>query len=1060
MKKIIHILLSINVCFISVVTAQSITTPPQNMGLPYTKSARSIAIEAIKNVTALFVGGRYAYVNGYKVRLDTIDILRSEAIKRNNSVFVPIAFAGVIAQEKCIYKPIPNGLEILQDKWVYDVNRMKITIPSSIATITKNNIVYFDIIAYAAYLKKKTLLTPRGLLLIADTTIQYNQQNKQLDDCVITLFDTPEKFADPAIATEYIPTLKRQGAWTDYVKVTPAQMQILQGEETNWKFTPTSAYNYDGFNKTLLGSKVPAPGVFPRILFSSEDIPMLAKRLTNSKLGQMSMIEIEYLFKNSWWNENTSDGKIFKQLYTGNLANLQWPENTKIPNAPPTDVPHQFKDQKPGIYSSHISYVPECLTNMALYCLLTNDNEHGKQAATAIANYFKLREPFIDEWLMASETEMATSYTKADEKILKVDGNGATTTWRNLHGVVAHMNLGLALDFAGKWMSEAEKEIMVRIIAKATYGRRAYSQDGPIRFRDINWATWDLPNFLAITAIEGLTGFDKEVYAANAETVKAFCEWGIDDNGVVYESNGKTPGGFQFHTLSMIALARRGDNLWGHPHVRKLLQAQVLMTSPNGKVVVNSGTQYIPFSQQYLSLQTVNMYKAFYPNNIYADYLLSQPRFFADKNDEFYRHWLLDDFNASDYKKKVASLKRLRMPSPTYPGFVHSFLYDTDFEVVSREKLQHNLAFNAPTHGVFSAYSNHTDTATWMNMMVRPNHYLGGGHHHADAGMFHFSALGVDWFTESPFPQAYDGKFHNQVLVDGKSQPEAASGLGTGYQAAATYMGAIHNNNAAFATADLTNSYTYRWQTQPSPIWEPNLKALQWELDPSPNNLKMFAGTARYKMRPWWATYNYSNYIATSRALFNPMKYVYRTTGLVRGKHCYGLIIDDLQKDSLQHHYQWTAMLNGGVWQANVSNLQPNQIVLAKRNYQATDTINKPAIQPIAGEPMLLVTYLTEQTLQDSSVQVRSNVANRVMYMAKTNWYQQLEVNTTAVQANFRILFIPFKYGEDLPLIKYHNNIATIQWKNSQVDTIEFKENKNRTQAQILRNSKTIITTK
>ena len=37
-------------------------------------------------------------------------------------------------------------------------------------------------------------------------------------------------------------------------------------------------------------------------------------------------------------------------------------------------------------------------------------------------------------------------------------------------------------------------------------------------------------------------------------------------------------------------LARRGDNLWGHPHWRKLLEGQVYCTAPNGKATVSSGT--------------------------------------------------------------------------------------------------------------------------------------------------------------------------------------------------------------------------------------------------------------------------------------------------------------------------------------------------------------------------------------------------------------------------------------------------------------------------------------
>ena len=93
--------------------------------------------------------------------------------------------------------------------------------------------------------------------------------------------------------------------------------------------------------------------------------------------------------------------------------------------------------------------------------------------------------------------------------------------------------------------------------------------------------------------------------------------------------------------------------------------------------------------------------------------------------------------------------------------YVVFFPYDT-----TRADLKLPLDFNSPVSGAFSSYSDHSPDAAWINLYVRPNHYLGAGHHHADAGMFHFSALGVDWFTQSPFHQNYDGRYFNLVQID------------------------------------------------------------------------------------------------------------------------------------------------------------------------------------------------------------------------------------------------------------------------------------------------------
>ena len=398
-----------------------------------------------------------------------------------------------------------------------------------------------------------------------------------------------------------------------------------------------------------------------------------------------------------------------------------------------------------------------------------------------------------------------------------------------------------------------------------------------------------------------------------------------------------------------------------------------------------------------------------------------------------------------------------------YPGFVHSLLYDTDYDYnTTRKDLNLPLDFNAPVHGIYSGYSDASKNGVWINMMVRPDHYLGAGHHHADAGMFHFSALAVDWFTESPFSQVYDGKYHNQVLVDGVSEPEGSSGLGTGYQATAKYIGAKLKTLGSIATADLTNSYSYRWQTQPASIWEPKMAALQWELDPSEENLKTFAGTSRYKMRPWWATYNYSNYIATSRALFNPMQYVYRSVGMVRGKHAYGIVVDDLKKDENEHLYQWTAMLNGGVWQADVTCRNEHEIILAMGKYDAKKIIPANNVIPKKGDPLLLFYALNKIENNGSGATLIKVTTEKGPddKQKKEQFYNRLTIHSSSKEVHYRVLLIPFRYGEELPEIKNEKNLVTVSWKDGQKDQLIFSEINGRNSISVKRNGKTIVESK
>ncbi len=1055
-----------------------LTPPVQDQGLPYTRSAVMAALAKIKDGIAAFPGSRYGYIKGYRVRLDDTDLLQAEAVEKDGVLYVPGAFAAAAALKEIKPAPVPADLASIADRWVYapaelvpqapGANRTtKLTYdpPAEMATLTVKGATYYSLADVARNLGMKVTTYPRGLYYVGETPLVFSKTEAALFDSVVALFDTPEKLADPDLYARSIPSLSRQGKWTSYVKASPEQIALLNGPETDWPITPKSEYDYQGFDEKLLGSKRPAPGLYPRVLFSPEDVPMLAARVKGTTNGQMSLAEMEHNFRKSWWDPQTSDGQVFEKLASGNVAGLEW---DCPPGTPAGSYPHIFKGQKPGIYSSHISYVEECLTTMALYCLLTADDEHGKKAAAAIANYYKLREPLLDEINATSDSEYGSSYQRPDGSLVTLNGiAGSTSHWRTHGGggggIGAHMNLGLALDFSGKWMTGEEKNSMRRFIAKATYGKRAYGQDGPRRWRDINWVTWDLSSYLALAAIEGLPGFDAEAYADQVETVRSFCEWGIDNSGVVYESNGKTPGGFQFLTLSMVGMARRGENFWGHPHLRKLLEAQVQSTSPTGRVTVNSGTQYVPFSRQFLSFQFVDELKTFFPAERNADYLLTIAGQFGNGNEAMMRRGTPGPFDPKTYAASLNKVSNLRMPSPTYPGFVYSALYDADFKPVTREDLKLPLDFNAPVHGLFSSYSDNTSAAAWINLLVRPDHYLGAGHHHADAGMFHFSALGVDWFTQSPFSQAYDGKLYNLVQVDGHSEAESIDGGVNGYNAKAKYLGAISRPLGAVASADLTYAYSYRWMTQAPQTWNDTMKALPWELEPDPEVSRIFAGTARYKMRPWWSSPNFTNYFPTCRSPFNPMQYVYRSTGLIRGAHPYGFVIDDLDKDGQPHLFQWAAMLNGGVGQAEVPGLPANQIALAYRAGDPKLDLHevKPAIHPQLGEPLLLVCALG---MKESGDAMRPLIQVETAEGPKTKagvqqFYDRLLVNQQTQSVVYKILLLPFKSGETLPAVTYDSaqQSALIQWSD-QSDALSFSNSaEKRTRVKISRNNAAIL---
>ncbi len=1039
----------------SLVDSAGLEMPAQDQGLPYTRSARRMALERIRDCIALFPGSRYAYVFGHRTRLDSQRLLSGEAVVVDGVVYVPEDFAPVVLTPRAA--PVSPAPEYLTDKWVYSFARdAGARLPAGIARKVVDGAAYVSIDDLARAAGKSINHHPTGLVTLGDGTVTLAGVTEAHLDSLVTLFDTPDKFAAPGIATRWIPILRRQGAWTDHVKVTPEQLAMLEGPEIISPGVPDSEFDLTGFDRSRLGSSVPAPGVYPRVLFSPQDVPEIARRIRESKYGQMSLIEQEVLFRQSWWDPSTSDGAVFLKLASGDLEGLEWIDDT--PGMLPSAVPHLFAGQKPGIFSTHVAYIPECLTAMALWCLVNDDDQRGRQVAAAVANYYRLRERLVDEWNQYSDSEFGGSAVRPNGQTAAFHGNGGETHWRGMHGVVAHMNLGLSLDFAGKWMTDAEKDDMRRIIAKATYGRRPYGADGPVRFRDVNWCTWDLPHFLALCAIEGLEGFDQEGYEQNRRTIRAFLDFGIDRSGQMWESNGKSGGGLQFQLLSMAALARRGENLWGHPHLRKMLEAQVQCTMPNGELTVSSGS----FSGAALSDQAVNLIRAFYPQDRCADYLLTLGA--PGEAPPLRQPWepragvALAEFDAAAYRAKLEAPKgthRLRLPSVSYPGFVRTVLYDNDWQTTDRQSLNLPLDWTSQAQGMFSSGSDSTPQATWLNLHVRPNHYMGAGHHHSDAGMFQFSALGVNWVTESPFYMEYRGKYHNQVIIDGESQPGQ-------FPSRAHYLGANLQQSGASAAADLTYAYSYRWTTQPPQEWPTDADTNRWELEPAGDIVALYQGTGRYKMRPWWPSYTFSNPLAASRAPFNTVEFAYRSVGLIRGNHPYAIVVDDVKKDAQTRLYQWTAMLGPGVWKADVDGAPQGAAVLSFDRSAATVALSADqpakAIMPDDGDPLVVVVPVSPFDSGDPSLAVTA---------VETLWgppdrkgnpvgYSRLSVNRRGEQAAFRVLLIPMRAGEPWPEINVDQQTVTITI-GGQTDTVRFRKDGSRTRFTVEREGQIVV---
>jgi hypothetical protein len=71
--------------------------------------------------------------------------------------------------------------------------------------------------------------------------------------------------------------------------------------------------------------------------------------------------------------------------------------------------------------------------------------------------------------------------------------------------------------------------------------------------------------------------------------------------------------------------------------------------------------------------------------------------------------------------------------------------------------------------------------------------------------------------------------------------------------------------------------------------------------------------------------------------------------------------------------------------------------------------------------------------------------------------YERLVIHKTGVKGKFRVLLIPFVFGEPLPSITYQTDHTMIQWSDGEKDKLYFHEKDGRTQVVVYRNGEKII---
>ncbi|NQT85162.1 hypothetical protein HQ560_00255, partial [bacterium] len=354
--------------------------------------------------------------------------------------------------------------------------------------------------------------------------------------------------------------------------VTLLSLGIAFGGEYRGKFTPDAEYVLsgqlardlpplpkvpfhfvkDGFAADRI-SKVPPVGVHPRVVLSPEDIVAIQKKIA---LGEKA-------------------GNVFRVI----LRDLHNKAAQKDP----------YRHDYGGAPWAGIDPVA-C---KAILAHLTADAKLGREAVDWTMKHARFLEPRIDilnthpeaaawkpnfyYWSRTGVKVGGVDYRQAYEeggakRIAELAKKGVTFFGED--NQYAYTSLGAEYDYAHKFMTDAERAYVRKIIHKSTFGKYTTGMEIPGHFFINNHMSMGAEFLTLILAIEGEEGYDPRVLEVYAPRLVDKMTYDISPDGILYEN---VKGFIPLHPI--FAAGRRGDRTHlRHSHLLAMMTAKFANT--------------------------------------------------------------------------------------------------------------------------------------------------------------------------------------------------------------------------------------------------------------------------------------------------------------------------------------------------------------------------------------------------------------------------------------------------------------------------------------------------
>jgi len=783
-------------------------------------------------------------------------------------------------------------------------------------------------------------------------------------------------------------------------------------KEMNWPPSPqvTFSYNDEGYAGRAF-SKVPAPGIHPRILMSPEDIPAVRRRLESMEVGHRMIEVVLDRLENTIYKTDTKYQRAYQALVDGDFALFR-------------KIDELEKLGWSGHYQKAVVYE---IMLQSFLAMLYEDDEKGRASAAAIATWASGMTPEFKQW------------RSFEDNLSRLSSASNATVSYMLYGM---QSLGYTYDFAYNFMTDQQREQVRGAIATLTYGAYIFGMEIPEHFRMWNWINVANHFPLLALAIEGEEGYDARIYPKAIEMFTDYITRNYSKMGSSTEAAGYTSFGWRWGAPMIIAAARRGDHLATIDRYRAIATWHAQVTLPDGSGCMSHGDG----GDRMPGLEEIQVMKFLYPEDPVVDY--NWQNFVNTSSEERRRNDA-----AQIIAPMVCALDGLKNPDGSYVNYQ------------AGEKLGLPTTFYDEERGSLIARSAWDKDAVLFSMEARTDTFY-AGHEHADRGSFNLIAHGKNWSRDGF--RSVESRYHNVVLIDGKGQgmwappanwmklqedEDSVFGIcDTKYAYDWAWPKGIIASDLADPKFKLDRFSSY------IPVVDFYQKNYDWEYETHPNVVKHFDGFVHPNALMWdedgW----------TVRIPHNPVQRAFRTAGLVKGEHPYVLVIDDIQKDGEVRLYEWILMLDMDTVALDITEkygVEGFHSHPLKFGYeqQYTDILlgdaatsrNGNRFRPNKGDPLLLVRVLhkAEPGLvpgYDSRPNIRVETFEKKDALATPGGRsfgldRRLVVASRAVAPDFRILLYPHRHGDPLPATDFSSDgtSLTVQWDN-QKDMYQLKK--------------------